>query len=155
MGGSILFTSSGTFSPSIYGLTTGKFINYIIIGGGGAGESIGSFSKFTFNGTATSERNSFVLNSGGSNGGTSSIGSYVSATGGSTSTKTGSSPYYFCPDSFKKDNYESSNIYGGSGAGGWVPGKIFNSYQFGYSPKGISSSNSSLPSYIDPLSYDG
>lgn len=155
MGGSILFTSSGTFSPSVYGLTTGKFINYIIIGGGGAGQSIGCFKAFTFNGTSASERNSFVLNSGGSNGGTSSIGSYVSATGGSTSTKTGSSYYYFCPDSFNKDNYSLSDIYGGSGAGGWVPGKIFNSYQSGYSPTAVSSSTSLLPSYINALTYDG
>lgn len=155
MGGSILFTSSGTFSPSVYGLTTGKFINYIIIGGGGAGQSIGCFSAFTFNGTKVSRRYSFVLNSGGSNGGTSSIGSYVSATGGSTATKTGSSHNNFYPSSFNEKTYTHENIYGGSGAGGWVPGKIFNSYQSGYSPRAISSSDSELPSYIEPLTYNG
>lgn len=155
MGGSILFTSSGTFSPSIYGLTTGKFINYIIIGGGGAGQGIGCFSSFTFNGTAVSRRYSFVLNSGGSNGGTSSIGSYVSATGGSTATKTGSSYSDFYPSSFNDNTYTYENVYGGSGAGGWVPGKIFNSYQSGYSSTAVASSTSSLPSYINALTYDG
>ena len=88
MGGSILFTSNATFSPSVYGLTTGKFINYIIIGGGGAGGSIGSYSSCVYNGSTHNSYYTYLLNSGGSNGGSSSIGSYVSAIGGITPTTT-------------------------------------------------------------------
>lgn len=86
MGGSILFTQSATFSPSIYGLTTGKFINYIIIGGGGAGESVGTYY---ISGNSSVEKMS--LNSGGTNGGASSIGSYITAQGGKTTISGGTS----------------------------------------------------------------
>ena len=116
MGGSILFTQSETFDPAVYGLVTGKFINYIMIGGGGAGGSWHRYQYSTTSSTSTSTSYDWCT-SGGSNGGTSSIGSYVSARGGTTAT-TGNRHY---------NNY----MYGGCGAEGWIPGKVFKSYSAG------------------------
>lgn len=153
MGGSILFTQSATFSPSVYGLTTGKFINYIIIGGGGAGGSTGTFSKYTYNGSAHSDgHTTFQLNSGGSNGGTSSIGSYISASGGKTPVNTGTSYTSFYPIGW--DSSREDYAYGGVGAGGWIPGKIFNAYQEGGQPF-FSSTSSNLPDYVDVYDHGG
>lgn len=132
MGGSILFTESATFSPSLYGLTTGKFINYIIIGGGGAGATgLDGFYRHT-GGGYTDER---AATSGGTNGGSSSIGNYVTVTGGTTST-------LGVWNDADWDN--DTKVNGGTGAGGWVPGRIFNNYQNGAQPIPIGTTSSSL-----------
>lgn len=133
MGGSILFTQSTTFDPKVYGLVANKFINYIIIGGGGAGGSVGCY-------TASNDWSytTIVLNSGGSNGGASSIGSYVSAAGGKTPTLSSSTTSFTMYRPLAWETHETTSYYddccGGNGAGGWVPGKIFNSYQDGGKP---------------------
>ena len=132
MGGSILFTQSATFSPSLYGLTTGKFINYIIIGGGGAGATgLTGWFQYTDGGGYSDQR---AATSGGTNGGSSSIGNYVTATGGTTST---------LGVWTNTDWGYNVLINGGTGAGGWVPGKIFNNYQNGAQPTSVGTTNSS------------
>jgi hypothetical protein len=148
MGGSVLFTSSATFSPSVYGLATGKFINYIIIGGGGAGGSVGTYSYDGYN--------TLVLNTGGSNGGTSSIGSYVSANGGKTYTKTGTSwaEHVMTQLDSGSGSAVRGKCMGGNGASGWVPGKIFHGYQKGDLPYFTDTAKSSMPSHFKQY-YDG
>lgn len=70
----ILFTETSTFYPDAYDdLDINKRINYIAIGGGGAGASVRNGNTASFVGT-----------SGGTSGGTTSIGSYVSCPGGAT-----------------------------------------------------------------------
>lgn len=44
--------------------------------------------------------------------------------------------------------------YGGTGASGWIPGKIFNSYQKGGEPT-YSSTASNLPDYISVYDHGG
>lgn len=145
MGGSILFTESATFEPSIYGLTAGKFINYIIIGGGGAGCSMAR-GQYYYNSTSfsgSSYTTSFTAVSGGTNGGTSSIGipSPISALGGATSVKS--------------DSFNNNLILGGSGGRGWIPGKIFQGYSQG-SPPVATASNSTVDSSNEfSVYYDG
>lgn len=159
MGGSILFTQSATFSPSAYGLTTGKFINYIIIGGGGAGGSFGRYDGLVHS-SGTCNNITLLLNSGGSNGGTSSIGSYVSALGGSTPTTTSSEegvkslmPLIVFPTGSTSNTY-AKRTYGGFGAGGWIPGRVFNAYQKG-GDGFYTSTNTNLPDYVSVYDHGG
>ena len=81
MGGSILFTQDGYFKPSAYGLTAGKRINYIAIGGGGAGGA----GCWAYRTTRNSYNVPYV--SGGTYGGATSIGTYVTAPGAKPSTE--------------------------------------------------------------------
>lgn len=64
--GYVLFTANGTFNPSSYGLVTGDTIQLLVVGGGASGQGV--------MGRTTPGTNS--------SGGTSSVGSIVSATGG-------------------------------------------------------------------------
>lgn len=132
MGGSILFTSSGTFKPSAYGLTTGKRINYIIIGGGGgsgAGWSDGGMPAFAYN-------------TGGTYGGTTSIGSYVSANG--------AKPQDDASLAFVVNTSKIVYTYGGQGERGWTPGIIFT----GYTGPGKATSTSSSSMEINGYKVD-
>ena len=129
MGGSILFTESTTFDPKVYGLIPGKFINYIIIGGGGAGGSSGQYNyKKTTNDSTHEKVGSF--DTGGTNGQSSSIGNYVTANGG-INGKGYLRPKWFDSDG---DTRYYSHVDGGSGAAGWIPGKVFNYYSQGGYP---------------------
>lgn len=145
MGGSILFTQSDTFSPSVYGLTANKFINYIIIGGGGAGESVGQYYS---SGADTIEKIS--LNSGGTNGGATSIGSYVTAQGGTTAV-TNTTSTIFSQHRTEISNGNDQYVWGGDGANGWIPGKVFNGYQMGGAPYYNASGSANTASFPDEI----
>lgn len=117
MGGSILFTQSGTFKPSAYGLTAGKRINYIIIGGGGAG----------VNGEIDSYYSPRIYDTGGSAGGASSIGSYVTVNGGKA--RTDSMYYvYHSRSASTASVLPDFDVIGGNGEAGWIPGVKFTGY---------------------------
>lgn len=132
MGGSILFIESTEFDPKIYGLIPGKFINYIIIGGGGAGGSGGEYRyKKTTSGSIHELKGSFDI--GGVNGQSSSIGDYVTVSGGINGVGN-IRPKWFDNNG---DTRYFDYIDGGNGASGWIPGKIFNSSYKGLYPIGL------------------
>lgn len=64
--GYVLYTASGTFNPTAYGLSPGDALNLVLVGGGGAGYA----------------RNQNGNTAVGATGGTSSFGGIVSALGG-------------------------------------------------------------------------
>lgn len=118
--GMVLFTTSGSFKPSDYGLSAGDAIQVIAVGGG-AGPGVRDGSK----------------NYSGSAGSTSSLGSLVTAAGGSTSTgytqptaqegscqgglyAAGNWGYYWQSGSAVSGG---GSIAGGCGGDGWLPGR--------------------------------
>ena len=112
--GFTIFTSSGSFIPSKYGLTPGDVIHVKCVGGGGAGG--GSYSD------------SYV----GSAGGASSFGSVLSAAGGlagiTNSTSLPTAQIGSCQGSgagqsvLPKGSSSYDAYYGGCGGHGWLPG---------------------------------
>lgn len=134
MGGSILFTQSTNFDPQIYGLIAGKFINYIVVGGGGAGGSCGSCRYWNGNREYDYYDTHRGLDIGGTNGGTSSIGTYVTATGGITGKGD--------IEAYLGEDVSVPYCDGGSGGYGWIPGRVFSNYSQGSYPRGINSSSS-------------
>lgn len=122
--GFTIFESSGTFKPADYGLTVGDMLHLIVVGGGGGG-------------CGTSN-----LYSAGTAGGASSFGSILTAEGGlSPEGKSAAAPqsgsfkgasgvigsvgiyYSFTSSSGNTiSKVNSSSVFGGGGADGWVPG---------------------------------
>ena len=99
--GFALFTKSGTFNPSDYGLVPGDVLSVVVVGGGGGGcgyTNNADDSKYGYPGTA---------------GGASSFGSYISAAGGGSGNSVGQSL-----GGYGDAHYNA----GGGGAGGWYPG---------------------------------
>jgi len=92
-----IFTASGTFTPSDYGLAVGDLINVICVGGGSSGNSGGS--AYT-----------------GNNGTISSFGALLSAAGG-ISPNSGNTNW----NGMGRGGLGVSNLPGG-GAGGYEPG---------------------------------
>lgn len=131
MGGSILFTETTTFDPKVYGLVPGKFINYIIIGGGGAGGSCGEY-RYKNKESDSWDYKEGAFNVGGSNGQASSIGNYITVNGGANGSGFLAPKWY---DSDGDTRYYD-HVDGGRGASGWIPGKIFNLYSKGGYPQG-------------------
>lgn len=120
--GMTLFESSGTFSPSDYGLSVGDVIHIIAVGGGGGGAGCVTLKALT----------------AGSNGSASSFGNVLTAPGGSGgSTTPGSSGSPGCwgtPAAASNSQIQayltvpigtsSVPVYytiGGCGANGWLP----------------------------------
>lgn len=111
--GYTLFTASGTFSPSTYGLNAGDLIHIKCVGGGGGGG--GSIS------------------SGATNGGTSSFGSILTAVGGNAGIG-GANVLPTQQDGSCRGGMASVSMslpygtswytlcLGGTGGHGWVPG---------------------------------
>lgn len=94
--GFALFESSGTFNPANYGLVVGDTIQVVAVGGGRGGNG--------------SDYNSGEVQ--GSNGGTSSFGSFVSAPGGNAAvTVAGATPPLL--------NGEPNGCMGSDGEHGW------------------------------------
>lgn len=116
--GFTIFTSSGNFNPSSYGLSTGDVIHVKCVGGGGGGG--GAVLGYAGAGA-------------GANGGASSFGNILTAAGGNAGT-TGSTNHPAaqigsCQGScsgYGSLPYGSTRIYntyyGGCGGHGWLPG---------------------------------
>ena len=112
--GFTIFTSSGSFIPSKYGLYSGDVIHVKCVGGGGAGG--GAY------------RDSYA----GSAGGASSFGSVLSAAGGlagiTSSTARPTAQIGSCQGSgagqstLPKGSSSYDAYYGGCGGHGWLPG---------------------------------
>lgn len=123
MGGSILFNQNGTFKPSAYGLTTGKRINYIAIGGGGAGGA----GYWAYN--TSRMQNDVPYVSGGTYGTATSIGSYVTAPGAKPTTeKHLAKMKTYTSDGDGDYTPRPTYVYGGCGETGWTPGIVFRGY---------------------------
>lgn len=97
--GFMLFTESGTFKPSDYGLVPGDALSVVVVGGGGGGCGYDDNAEYGAPGTA---------------GGASSFGSYITSAGGGSGNKVGQSL-----GGYGNDAYHA----GGGGAGGWYPGE--------------------------------
>ena len=112
--GFTIFTSSGSFIPSKYGLSTGDVIHVKCVGGGGAG---GGSYRDTYAGSA---------------GSASSFGSVLSAAGGlagiTNSTALPTAQIGSCQGSgagqgaLPKGSSSYDAYYGGCGGHGWLPG---------------------------------
>lgn len=108
--GFVIFEQSGTFIPSNYGLVTGDPIQVVVVGGGGGGH----MSSAITTGTA---------------GGTSSFGSYFSATGGTyggghlpaTTTFPFMQRVIIRQSDSSVQQYTGSIFAGGFGDDGWLP----------------------------------
>lgn len=99
--GFLLMTKTGSFNPANYGLTVGDLLNVIVVGGGGGGCGFANDSP---------------TGSRGTSGGSSSFGSYFTASGGGSGNTVGQSCGGTGIDS------SDAGSYGGGGAGGWYPG---------------------------------
>ena len=113
-----MFTSSGIFNPTNYGLSAGDILNVICVGGGASGS------------TQTKNGSSEATYIAGNAGGVSSFGSYLSVTGGNAPTNeipaTPVAGSMGKGGTSKTINYSSNNnsryyLLGG-GAGGYEPG---------------------------------
>ena len=112
--GFTIFTSSGSFIPSRYGLSPGDVIHVKCVGGGGAGGG------------------SYADKNVGSAGGASSFGSVLSAAGGlagiANSTALPTAQIGSCQGSgagqgvLPKGSSSYDTYYGGCGGHGWLPG---------------------------------
>lgn len=101
--GFVLFTTSGQFKPSSYGLAPGDILSVVVVGGGGGGCGYSDTSSSDKPGTA---------------GKTSSFGSYLTASGGGSGNAVGQSKGG--RGTGRQDNL--STYFAGGGAGGWYPG---------------------------------
>lgn len=111
--GFTIFTSSGSFNPSSYGLSAGDIIHVKCVGGGGAG----GCGDSSYNGNAGSA-SSFgsILSAAGGNAGVSASTSLPAAQIGScqgSGAGTGNLPH---------GNGYWETYYGGCGGHGWLPG---------------------------------
>ena len=105
--GFTIFTQSGTFTPSDYGLKVGDCIHVIAIGGGGGGG--------TYTGTAATA------------GGTTSFGSYLTCAGGNAGTVgNGANPPSFQVGSCQggPTAFALNQVSGGVGGDGYYPGHL-------------------------------
>lgn len=136
--GFALFTASGTFKPSDYGLVPGDVLSVVVVGGGGGGCGYDDDVEYGAPGTA---------------GGASSFGSYITAAGGGSGNKVGQSLGGYGDNEYKA---------GGGGAGGWYPGEQmvncpgFRGFLRGISPAELmmSPSNGGCGGFCRPASTD-
>lgn len=136
--GFALFTTSGTFKPSDYGLVPGDVLSVVVVGGGGGGCGYDDSAVYGVPGAA---------------GGASSFGPYVTAAGGGSGNKVGQSLGGVGDD---------VHHAGGGGAGGWYPGEQmvncpgFRGFLIGISPAELmmSPSNGGCGGFCRPAYTD-
>lgn len=111
--GMVLFTQSGTFKPSDYGLSAGDALQIVCVGGGGAGGGASS----GINGSASSFGS--IVTAAGGNGGLngSSAAAQPFSSQGTAPTRVG----YVDSNSAKYYPYYDNSPCGGDGGHGWWP----------------------------------
>lgn len=128
--GFVLFTASGTFKPSDYGLLVGDAIQVVCVGGGGGGggHRLGTTRAAATNGLASSF-GSYVTALGGNAGSCSTSSSISSPTNGANAVERGTPGhmgeyrYVYIPYNFSSGaTYYIVYAHGGNGGNGWLPG---------------------------------